>query len=841
MDDDLTDRLHAADPVPGGGSGASDVPSLLGDWARRIGAVAIAFYETGYSLGRGERTGEAADWTRLLYLVASYPERAPGGTAPDKFPSVLPVSRGHPLEDVIDADGAAPWLVDKTAFTSLLVGGVAGARCAMAVGAGGRGLLRPVLLFLFPDDAARARAHAASGAIALDLAALHDGMSSHAASTWFDLLGSFQTTLTTPVDTGDEAGFDRVVQDAIGTLAGSIRCPDVRVYLQANPTLPAGAVSGDPGPRFRLVAASTAGAAPAAVFAGDEAPLNWVLKHGRVLAMHNRIKLEARWVRAQTLYPGLGTVDHAGIDVEGKPGPFLAADAGECPSLLIQPIRMLGRTVGALLCSGRTGPARTFRERDEQGIGLIARMVGNQWFNRAQQASSARDQTMLARAVLANSSFNTAVNARLRDRREEATSETFIELALSALDAILDVPTFSSARLPQPDGAFVFSAIRHGERWQLPEVRALADKAEFRITAGSAEQAGSAAEYVFRSRAPVVVDAANPPEWYQDTFRQYFCWALFIPVFRQGGDRRMLAILDLRSGDPHPLPPSLNYVAQNLAEQLGFILTLAEQQHHLRQRNETLRQAQESQLQAFSDLDHQILSPHRTAVHQLERALRLVRRTPELRSVEQVATQLHIARGQVRRSTRVGRSAGLFWELARNGHIRIQAEKRSTLAADAIDTMIRRLLDDERQLADPARRLKFVHDTQDLAGIYRNAVTGDEDLLEQALATLIENAGKYALFGTTISVVALRDANENFILSVENFGYAIHPDEVDLLKLRGMRGREASARVSSGRGIGLWLANAIMISFGGKLEINIGNGSITPHRFRLVFPSNVGG
>ena len=203
--------------------------------------------------------------------------------------------------------------------------------------------------------------------------------------------------------------------------------------------------------------------------------------------------------------------------------------------------------------------------------------------------------------------------------------------------------------------------------------------------------------------------------------------------------------------------------------------------------------------------------------------------------MRELESYLSIARAQINRSMRVGRSAGLFWELARYKKIMPHPERSQTIAGHSISRTIGQLLLGERVLADPDKALKFIQRTDNIAQVYRSDISGVEDHLEQALSVLIENAAKYSLMGSEIAVSASRDEDGHFVLCVENLGYPINADEVKNLKQRGFRGSEATARVSSGRGIGLWLANEIMLSFGGKLEIEIGDGRGRPHRFNLVF------
>ena len=242
------------------------LPEHLGSWSTELKAVAAAFYETGYALSPGELTSSAANWTGLVYLVAGWPGHDPGcseagQTNTDGFRPTINASDGE-LALIVDGDTAVPECLEGAdlAALSAAVPYARGASCALVVGSGSTGFFRSIVIFYFrtKEDAARARLRLLNGEGGSRIEHLRDAMSDEAARDWFDILAGFWLRCTTPLCS--EKKFAGLVAEAIGQLAYRIRCPDIRIYLLANPAIITSqaptAISSDPGPRFRLVAAS---------------------------------------------------------------------------------------------------------------------------------------------------------------------------------------------------------------------------------------------------------------------------------------------------------------------------------------------------------------------------------------------------------------------------------------------------------------------------------------------------------------------------------------------------------------------------------------------------------
>ena len=120
------------------------------------------------------------------------------------------------------------------------------------------------------------------------------------------------------------------------------------------------------------------------------------------------------------------------------------------------------------------------------------------------------------------------------------------------------------------------------------------------------------------------------------------------------------------------------------------------------------------------------------------------------------------------------------------------------------------------------------------------SVTGNRELIGQAMANLIDNAIKYAGEGAEPRIrVSLRQVSEGIVLSVADNGPGVPPDKRDEIQKRFVRLDES--RSKPGTGLGLSLVVAVMKLHGGRLELADGishHGAETPGKgleARMIF------
>jgi signal transduction histidine kinase len=98
-------------------------------------------------------------------------------------------------------------------------------------------------------------------------------------------------------------------------------------------------------------------------------------------------------------------------------------------------------------------------------------------------------------------------------------------------------------------------------------------------------------------------------------------------------------------------------------------------------------------------------------------------------------------------------------------------------------------------------------------------VSGDKELLTQALANLVENALRHTPPGTCIDVRLEGSSATGARLSVEDDGPGVAGADLPHLTDRFYRGE--SSRTTPGNGLGLSLVNAVAELHGAKLDLNV--------------------
>ncbi len=98
-------------------------------------------------------------------------------------------------------------------------------------------------------------------------------------------------------------------------------------------------------------------------------------------------------------------------------------------------------------------------------------------------------------------------------------------------------------------------------------------------------------------------------------------------------------------------------------------------------------------------------------------------------------------------------------------------------------------------------------------------VAGSHQQLERAVLNLAGNAVKYTPAGGHVVCAMRRDGGEA-VISVQDTGIGIAPEELQRLFSRFFRASSARARSIAGAGLGLSIAHEIITSHGGRIEVS---------------------
>ncbi len=856
--------------------------AVLEGIARDAGAYGVALYEVGYTFPgpRGLGTSDP-DWTKLLYLVGGWPlPAAPGRDGElQGLPATLPIGEATPLLEMVDgkrqhdllAQGVVPVLFGSSFVAASDAQAIVAARASSPREV-------PSILFLFfrtiraaanhigqlsrDTDRREWGAESGTGSRASDdtprrLAALRDTLKSDATVRRFDFLAKFYSDIGEALGKGgisdQRQHFDEVIDRNIQALSDQLRCPNIQVYIlsdiygmedadRPNSNRP----PRQKAPNFVLRWPSSAKLHNAKVLASEGGPIGLVLESGAGFSVHNlhAIANDESTFKVKTKYKELRNLTSYGVDANGyavalTPEPFeVQPPSGPATSLMAHPILVGRKVVGAIVCDGRQGPPYVFHEWDEQLLDIVALTLGTTWANIEYRYWAELDQKLRVRAARRISRFSSRVGAKVRS--VDVTDDDIYKEMLIIADQIVDLPKpFSSIKKYYPElQEFRFSEHRNGDVWDNREVRLTADTLKIPAKTGKIREPKYATEYVFRSQIPVLVEVARAPPQFTDSFPGHFRYAVYAPIFK-GSDRgKIVAVLDVRKIVGEQFPPGIVDVLAELCEIAGLLLALAEERRdawartvELRQTHEQLKRTSEAQIGTFEDLKHQLQSPHRNALQQIND---LIETIDANEPIDELRTELVAARGHLLQAFRVGDSAGLLAELAR--HDRITNVGLEPIKRAAFRELVLRQADNHQSVIDRSYRIEIRPDAASLSAFREDDIKGNINLLEQVISNLFENAAKYSLDDTKIYVKASRTSQDRLVLEFKNYGRTIHWNERHEITKRNIRGREASTSRAAGRGIGLWLVDRIMKSFGGDLEIIIGSGRAEPHVFRLLFP-----
>lgn len=102
----------------------------------------------------------------------------------------------------------------------------------------------------------------------------------------------------------------------------------------------------------------------------------------------------------------------------------------------------------------------------------------------------------------------------------------------------------------------------------------------------------------------------------------------------------------------------------------------------------------------------------------------------------------------------------------------------------------------------------------------RSVVSGENELLKRSVSNVIENAIKYAGKGGHVRITARADRSlQRFVLTVEDDGPGIGPEELPRVFDRFYRTKSARGGDEKGSGLGLSIAKRIIEQHNGKIEI----------------------
>lgn len=214
-----------------------------------------------------------------------------------------------------------------------------------------------------------------------------------------------------------------------------------------------------------------------------------------------------------------------------------------------------------------------------------------------------------------------------------------------------------------------------------------------------------------------------------------------------------------------------------------------------------------AQRRFVSDASHELRSPLATIRQHAE----LAQLHPDATSVDDLAGVVH--------------DEGLrMQELVDALLLLTRLDEQAALREDPVDL-------DDLALAE-VRRLRAGGATVDGSGIRAARVRGDARLLGQLVRNLADNAARHARSAVAIGVTG---RGAEVVLTVDDDGAGVPPDERDRIFERFVRLDEARARDAGGSGLGLAIVRAIAEAEGGGVRVE--DSPLGGARFSVVLPA----
>lgn len=118
------------------------------------------------------------------------------------------------------------------------------------------------------------------------------------------------------------------------------------------------------------------------------------------------------------------------------------------------------------------------------------------------------------------------------------------------------------------------------------------------------------------------------------------------------------------------------------------------------------------------------------------------------------------------------------------------------------------------------KHVKFLMDTVQLSDFTRPRMYADKSMIEQVAYNLTNNAIKYSIPGTTLSIDCKLNKQKNaYQLIVSNYGRSISQEELSHIFDYGFRG--SNNNDANGSGLGLYLSKEIAKAHGGDLNVKV--------------------
>jgi signal transduction histidine kinase len=348
-----------------------------------------------------------------------------------------------------------------------------------------------------------------------------------------------------------------------------------------------------------------------------------------------------------------------------------------------------------------------------------------------------------------------------------------------------------------------------GEAWEKGSPNEIENRKKKRFNVVE-EPPKSAGAYVYQTGEVYVISDVEKDPYYLPVFLATKR-KIVAPI---GIRSKLYGVLDIRGIGPDDFPRHAEAIAQLVGQQLGLY-------HYCAEKIKELRKLDREQIQAFQDVEHQLKSPINLAYNMVQNIVRYDLPRMQLilsddENSKRITSRFLEVRGLSRKAKRVTKNMRLLACLAQRLPIPVKPKR---LNYEALLKVIIDAAKDSTLMVDPIRKISFWVDPHSFEILNALEVQGDQDLIEQAVMNLLDNAGKYSFSKTIVKVYAQQTSKNQFCITVANIGVPIRAKEVRLAQTRTWRSEKAEWTTGEGSGIGLWIVDHIMRAHNGELVV----------------------
>jgi signal transduction histidine kinase len=537
----------------------------------------------------------------------------------------------------------------------------------------------------------------------------------------------------------------------------------------------------------------------------EDSLTGWVLANAKSVRIFDLSRFEDDKEQLRGKYPRLVWQDSLKIQTAYRRIFNLKPDDPLPPlSYMATPIRR-GPIVRGVIrsCVGLKGPVY-FADQELELLELVAAQIGYYWSNWLGRRGLKQENTWWQELVKGVTNLNSFVQGELS--REDSDENRIFAETFRTTRVVLHGADINDIRLYDKETRELKFVAFDGEAWE----EGSPSEIEHRKKKSFSVEGKSAGAHVYRTGEVYVIPDVKKDPYYSpvflDTKRK-----IVAPI---GIKSKLYGVLDIRGTGADNFPPHAAAIAALLGQQVGLY-------HYCAEKIEELRELDREQIQAFQDVEHQLKSPINLAYNMIQSIVRydlprlqLMLSNDEI--TKRITSRFLEVRGLSRKAKRVTKNMRLLACLAQKLPIPVKPKRLN------YEVLLKVLIDaakDSTLMVDPVRKISFSVDTESFELLNTLEVQGDQELIEQAVMNLLDNAGKYSFDKTIVQVYAQRMPNNQFCITVANIGVPIRAKEVHLAQTRTWRSEKAEWTTGEGSGIGLWIVYHIMRAHKGELLV----------------------